>query len=109
MVNIDRAHRIYTGLRRDGAAALPAEDTLSGPAWDFEAMSIGETLWHRFTLDEPADEIAVAASWNRVVAANFQSSLVANIDLELFRIDGGTATPLRGEGARPSAAATSPA
>ena len=99
VVNIDRAHRIYTGLRQDGESSLPAADTLVGPAWDFESMSQGEALWHRFTLTQPADEIAIAASWNRTVPSTFASSAMPNIDLELYRIDGGSATPLRGEGA----------
>lgn len=99
VVNIDRAHMIYTGLRQDGASSLPGSDTLAGPSWDYETMSADEVLWHRFTLEAPATEIAVAASWNRVVASNFASASIANIDLELYRVDGDVAVPLRGAGA----------
>jgi hypothetical protein len=54
VVNIDRAHRIYTGLEHDGGSSLPAAATLSAPSWDYETMSGSEIYWHRFDLTEAA-------------------------------------------------------
>ena len=98
VVNIDRSHRIYTGLRQQGQASLPGDDTISASGWDFESMTAGEELWHRFTLNQTAAEVAVAASWNRVVSSSFTTSSLGNVDLELFRIENGLPVPMRGEG-----------
>ena len=96
VVNVDRAHRILTGLEQDGEGTVPAAATLVGPGWDFESMSVGEALWHRFTLDAPTDEVGIVMTWNRIVPSSVQSSVLADLDLELFSVDGTTVTALRG-------------
>ena len=99
VLNIDRAHRIFTGLEADGSADVPASNTLDGPAWDFESLSTNEVLWHRFSLSEPAEEIGIALTWHRIVSSNFGSSTFANAELELFSVDRkGRTTSLRGAG-----------
>ena len=97
MVDIDRAHAIYTGLEQSGAAdGNPSSATMSGPGWDFESMSNGEVLWHRFSLDAVAEEVGILVTWNRIVAANFASATHPNLDLELLRIVDGVPVPLVG-------------
>ena len=99
VLNIDRAHRILTGLEATGSATVPAAATIDGPSWDFESMSSGETYWHRFSLDAPADEIGIVLTWHRVVPSNMSGSTVADIDLEIFAIDRkGAPSSLRGAG-----------
>ena len=100
VVEIDRAHRIYTGLEQSGESSLPAASTMSGPGWDFELMSSGEDLWHRFSISEAADEIGILATWNRVIASNFTSATHPDLNLELLRIDAGSAVPLVGANAK---------
>ena len=96
VVEINRAHRIYTGLEQSGESSLPENPTMAGPGWDFELMSNGESLWHRFSISEPADEIGILATWNRVIANNFSSATHPDLDLELFRIEDGSAVSLVG-------------
>ena len=96
VVEIDRAHRIYTGLEQSGDSLLPETPTMVGPGWDFELMSNGETLWHRFSLTETADEIGILVTWNRVIASNFSLATHPDLNLELFRIEGGSLVPLVG-------------
>lgn len=99
VVNIDRAHRIYTGLEHDGAGDVPSEATIAGPGWDYETMSGGEVLWHRFDLAEPAAEVSICAAWNRITPTNWSSTTLPDIDLEILAIDpSGAATPLAGAG-----------
>ena len=86
LVDIDRSHAIYTGLEQSGDAELPASATMAGPGWDFESMSNGEILWHRFSIDSVADEIGILVTWNRIVASNFATATHPDLDLELFRI-----------------------
>ncbi|MAB72563.1 MAG: hypothetical protein CMJ54_08660 [Planctomycetaceae bacterium] len=99
LVDIDRAHEIYTGLEQSGDAALPASATMAGPGWDFESMSNGEILWHRFSIDSVADEIGILVTWNRVVASNFAIATHPDLDLELFRIVDEVPESLVGAGA----------
>lgn len=96
LVNVDRAHRILTGLEQNGESEVPSAPTVIGPGFDFESMSVGETLWHRFALEEAADEVSIVATWNRFVPSLFQSSSLADLDLELFSVDGADLVPLRG-------------
>ena len=99
VLNIDRSHRILTGLESDGSAEVPATDTVVGPCWDFELFTSGEIHWHRFSLDEPAEEVGIALTWHRTVSSNFSTSTVANLDLELFALDRkGNPTSLVGAG-----------
>jgi len=99
VVNIDRAHRIYTGLEHDGDVAVPTAATLSGPAWDYETMSGSEVHWHRIDLAETAAEVAICAAWNRITPTNWTSTTLPDIDLEVFAIDAtGGLVPLAGAG-----------
>lgn len=99
VLNIDRSHRIFTGLEAVGSATIPSAATIDGPSWDFEALSTGETYWHRFSLDAPAEEIGIVLTWHRVVPSNMSLSTVADIDLELFSVDRkGAPASLRGAG-----------
>lgn len=96
VLNVDRAHRILTGLERNGSDDIPSEPTLDGPGWDFESMSVGEVLWHRFTLEETADEVGILVTWNRSVTSTGGLNGVADLDLEIFAADGTGPISLRG-------------
>ena len=99
VVNIDRAHRIYTGLEHDGGSAVPSEATLSAPSWDYETMSASEIYWHRFDLTEAAAEVSICAAWNRITPTNWTSTTLPDIDIEVLSIDAkGGLTPLAGTG-----------
>jgi hypothetical protein len=99
VVNVDRAHRIFTGLERDGGASVPATSTLSAPSWDYETMSGSETYWHRIDLAEAATEVSVCAAWNRITPTNWASTTLPDIDVEVFSIDAaGGLVPLAGAG-----------
>ena len=99
LVDIDRAHAIYTGLEQPGAADNNPVVTMSGPGWDFESMSNGEVLWHRFSIDEIAEEIGILVTWNRIVASNFATATHPNLDLELLRIVDGVPESMVGSDA----------
>lgn len=99
VVNVDRAHRIYTGLEQPGSSAVPSAPTVAGPCWDYETMSGSEVHWHRFDLPEPADEVSICAAWNRITPTNWSSTTLPDIDMEILAVDGdGTTMPLAGAG-----------
>ena len=101
VLNIDRAHRIYTGLEQPGSGTVPSAPTVSGPCWDYETMSGSEVHWHRFDLEEPAAEVSICAAWNRITPTNWTSTTLPDIDMEILAVDGnGATTPLAGAGAK---------
>ncbi|MGA0173970.1 MAG: dockerin type I repeat-containing protein, partial [Phycisphaerales bacterium] len=55
----------------------------------------------RFSLHEAADEVAIVATWPRVVATNFASWSLMNIDLTLHRVEGASLVPLTGDAGLP--------
>lgn len=99
VLNIDRAHRIYTGLEQPGSGVVPSAPTVAGPCWDYETMSGSEVHWHRFDLAEPADEVSICAAWNRITPTNWNSTTLPDIDMEILSVDDtGATTPLAGAG-----------
>lgn len=85
-VNIDRAHLILTGGRREGTSSPAGQTPLPRAAWDSSALLSGASRFYRFKTTGEADEVSVVAVWERRVAGNFWSFTSANFDLELWRL-----------------------
>lgn len=98
VVQIDRAHQILTGYEQDGSSgSVPEEPNIDGPGWDWEYVSDGESVFYRFELSEPAEEVIFTATWHRQVPSNFTSNiLVPDIDLHLWQISDGALIDLVG-------------
>ena len=93
-MNIDRSHAILTGGRViDGGLGAPT-------AWGHTDINVGGTATYRFTTIDTADVLNVVAAWNRTVTAsgNYATWWVADIDLELRRVEGSSTVSLLGEG-----------
>jgi len=93
-LNIDRSHAILTGGRvTDGGLGAPT-------AWAHADIAEGATATYRFTTLDTADVFNVIAAWNRTVTAsdNYGTWWVADIDLELRRVESGSTVSLLGEG-----------
>ncbi len=94
-MNIDRSHAVLTGGRvSDGGLGAPA-------AWAHTDIIEGGTSTYRFTTVDTADVLNVVAAWNRTVTSsgNYATWWVADIDLELRRVEGSTTESMLGEGA----------
>jgi hypothetical protein len=87
-VNVDRSHRILTGLERNGSATLPTTNNANSAGWDFASISGTGTLHYRFSIAVPADRVSILAAWHRVVDTSLQYTM-ANFNLELRRIGAG--------------------
>jgi hypothetical protein len=97
-VNIDRAHRIFTGYEQDGSSGVvPEEPNITGPGWDWEYVSANESVYYRFRLSVPAEEIIFNATWHRLIPSNFGSDItVPDVDLHLWQVADGALIDLVG-------------
>jgi hypothetical protein len=100
-VDANRAHLVLTGGEQDPAATVPAEANVSSRGWSRVSISSGARRYWRFSIGEAADEVAILATWPRVVSSNFASWSLMNIDLTLHRVEGTTLVPLTGDGGLP--------
>lgn len=97
-VNIDRSHRILTGLQQPGLPTPPALPHIGHAGWHLAAIPKDESHWWRFRLTKTAGEISIVATWHRFVRDNFTFWSLANIDLHLWKVDSkGQLEPLTGD------------
>ena len=98
LLNVDRAHRIFTGGESNGSAA-PQLSTFAPPAgWDYIAsQASGTSSYYTFRVNAPIDELSVSATWFRQVATNFSTSTLQNFDLRLWRVNGASLASIAGE------------
>ena len=73
---------------------------MSGPGWDWEYVSNGESVYYRFHLDQAAPEVIFTATWHRVVSGTFTSYDLPDIDLFLWKIEDGSLVDMVGQGAK---------
>jgi hypothetical protein len=100
-VNYDRSHLILTGGEQAPSTSVPAESTAERLGWSRTTITSGTSRYWRFEIFEEVDEVVILATWPRVVAANFASWSMMNIDLRLHRVDGTTLLPLSGDDGLP--------
>lgn len=99
LLNIDRSHRILTGLEQDGSITPPTVPNASNRGWDLvPTMPPSTSQWWRFRIHATIPELSVLATWNRSVTSTFGSFTLQDLDLVLWRItpEGGLA-PLVGD------------
>ena len=100
IVNIDRSHRILTGLEQAGSSnnVIPEQPNIQGPGWDWEYVSNGESVYYRFCLDDTAPEVIFTATWHRSVSASFASYELPDLDLYLWKVEDGSLVDMVGQG-----------
>jgi hypothetical protein len=98
-LNVDRAHRIVTGLRVNGAPSATAAETVEPIGWGSAGLVGGGKAYWRFRIWRPAPAFDVTVVWPRAVATNLASYTLANMDLRLQRSFGGGGTQMALEGA----------
>lgn len=99
VVDVDHAHWILSAGRAGaGASAADAVDARSA-GWSSLELGAGESRWWRFSVEAEKPYLSVLATWNRRVAADFQTYELPDLDLELYaRGPRGEPLPLVGEG-----------
>ena len=95
-LDVNRAHMIFAGGQTDGSPEVGAAPLATQHGWSFDTFASSEQRNLRFTMPEGAAEFSALATWNRDVADNFSSFTLADINLELFRLESGTPVSLIG-------------
>jgi len=98
LLNIDRAHRIFTGGEANGTAAVQATTFLRHQGWDYiNGLASGASTYWSFRVHTPVDEVSVVATWYRQVASTFTTWNMMDLDLKLLKLVGGVPTPISGD------------
>lgn len=101
-VNVDRSHRILTGLEATASstatsAAVASAQPLS--SWDYETYAPGTQRHYRIDLNAAAD-VSVLLAWNRAPGTQWTSGSapgVLNLRLELKKVIAGVPTSITGD------------
>lgn len=98
LLNIDRAHRIFTAGERNGATTPQFGAFTAHAGWDYLAsVTSGSSVYYTFRVHTPVAEVSVAATWFRNVASTFTAATVQNFDLRLWRVSGGSLASISGD------------
>lgn len=98
LLNIDRAHRIFTAGERNGNSTPQFASFVPNAGWDYIAtQASGTSSYYTFRVHSPVAEVSVIATWFRQVATNFSSFTVQNFDLRLWGVSGGALTSISGD------------
>ena len=89
-VNINTSHMIMTAGETNAPGTPPGSSNIGHAGWDLAPLGPnGAAAYYRFNIAKLADQVSIIATWHRKLNSNFSSSTVANINLELFRVDSG--------------------
>jgi len=95
-LDVNRAHLILAGGQTLGGHSVETAPAATQHGWSFDTVAGGEQRTLRFTMPDGANEFSVLATWNRDVADTFGGFTLADINLELLRLESGTPVPLVG-------------
>ncbi|MDP7070855.1 MAG: hypothetical protein QF561_05855 [Phycisphaerales bacterium] len=96
-LNVDRAHQIMSGGRTEGGSDSDAAGGATTHGWDLASLGPDDERWWRFSLPDGSSNLSVVAAWNRTVASNFGSYSLADVNIELFVVEGSDAISLIGD------------
>lgn len=96
-LDVNRGHMILSGGQTDGGPDATSAPIATQHGWSFDSIASGQQRNLRFTMPDGAGEFSALATWNRDVADNFGSFTLADINLELFRLEAGSPVSLIGD------------
>jgi hypothetical protein len=96
-LDVNRAHMIFAGGQTDGGSDAASAPAATQHGWFHDSVSGGQQRNLRFTLPDGAAEFSALTTWNRDVADNFTSFTLADVNLELLRLESGSAVSLIGD------------
>jgi hypothetical protein len=96
-LDVNRAHMILAGGQTDGGSDAASAPAATQHGWFHDSISGGQQRNLRFTLPDGAAEFSALATWNRDVADNFTTFTLADVNLELLRLESGSPVSLIGD------------
>jgi len=82
-LNVNRAHRIVTAERVNGASNAATATQCASEGWGTGTLSTNEKTSWRFLITRPAANFDFTITWPRVVATNLASYTLANMNLRM--------------------------
>ncbi|MCP4759616.1 MAG: hypothetical protein GY876_09195 [Planctomycetes bacterium] len=96
-VNVDRAHQVMSGGRTEGGSSSATAGAATTHGWDLATLDLDEEGWWQFSFPGGSSNLSIVAAWNREVSGNFTSYSLADVNIELFVVDGADVLPLVGD------------
>jgi hypothetical protein len=98
-LDVDRAHRIITGGRTNGATSATVAANATPEGWGTVTLAANGKQYWRFRLHQEAPALDFTLVWPRGVSSGFNSYTYANLNVRLQRsLNGGAdMIPLEGE------------
>ena len=99
LLNVDRAHMIFTAGETNGFSAPNPSSFAIHRGFDYiaSAASGSSTFW-TFRVHSRVDEASFLASWHRSVITGFTTWTLQDFDLRLWKLVNGVPTSLVGDG-----------
>jgi hypothetical protein len=97
LVNVDRSWQVMAGGQHE--SSTNTIDLLTAPYAGWETWFLGgnQSRYIKFEVDALADEVSIVLTWHQTVSSNFGSYLIANLDLVLWKSQGGKLFDLTGD------------
>ena len=96
-VNVDNIYRIMTGGQHASSTQWQNAEVAPNAAWETAAISANQSRFIRFSVSEFADSVSLLTTWHQKPNSAFSSYTIYNIDLELWRVEGGSLHSLVGD------------
>jgi hypothetical protein len=98
-LNVDRAHRILTAARQDGASSVSAATFALAEGWGTAAITSTQKAYWRFNVNQLTPAFDFTLVWPRTVASNFGSYTHPDMNLRVYRAldNAATLVPMEGE------------
>ena len=97
-VNVDNIYRIMTGGQHASSTLWQNSKVAPSAAWETAAISANQSRYLRFEVPQLAESVSILTTWHQKPNAAFSSYTIYNIDMELWRVEGGALQSLVGPG-----------
>ncbi len=98
LLDIDRAHRVFTAGESNGTAAADLATLRPHQGWDYvTTMTANTSLFWSFRVHTPVAELSAIASWNRQVATTYTTTTLQDFDLRLWKVQAGGLISISGD------------
>jgi hypothetical protein len=98
LLNVDRAHRIFTGGEASDFQTPQTTAFTRHQGWDYvTSIASNTSVYWTFRVHKPVAEASVLATWHRQVATNFTTWNVQDLDLRLWKLEGGALVSITGD------------
>jgi hypothetical protein len=96
-VNVDRSWQSMAGGQHDSSS--DTIDLVAAPyaGWETWLLAGNQSRYIKFEVASLADEVSILLTWHQSVSSNFESYSIANLDLILWKSQGGKLLGLTGD------------